>query len=83
MPRLLPIVAAGWGFAIGSALFMAGVPLGLVPALPPALAGWTFFVGSLFFTTAAALQTVAAVRPDGSRLIAGKRQSSRSHPSKG
>jgi hypothetical protein len=58
------ITWAGWGFAIGSALFMAGVPLSLNESLSPAVAGWTFFVGSVFFTTAATLQTLASRTPD-------------------
>lgn len=58
------ITWAGWGFAIGSALFMAGVPLSLSTSLSPSVAGWTFFVGSVFFTTAASLQTLASRTPD-------------------
>ena len=61
------ITWAGWGFAIGSALFMAGVPLSLSTSLSPAVAGWTFFVGSVFFTTAASLQTLASRTPDDER----------------
>jgi hypothetical protein len=58
------ITWAGWGFAIGSALFMAGVPLSLSTSLSPAVAGWTYFLGSIFFTGAATLQTLASLRPD-------------------
>jgi hypothetical protein len=58
------ITWAGWGFAIGSALFMAGVPLSLSTTLSPAVAGWTYFAGSVFFTTAATLQTLASRHPD-------------------
>lgn len=54
---------AGRGFGVGSALFMAGVPLSLVTSLPASVAGWTYFVGSVFFTTAATLQTIDAWRP--------------------
>lgn len=61
------MIAAGWGFLVGSALFMAGVPLSLATSLAPAVAGWTYFVGSLFFTGAASLQSLAALRPDGER----------------
>ena len=58
------ITWAGWGFAIGSALFMAGVPLSLSSTLSPAVAGWTYFAGSVFFTSAATLQSLASWRPD-------------------
>ena len=58
------ITWAGWAFAIGSALFMAGVPLSLSSSLSPAVAGWTYFAGSVFFTTAATLQSLASWRPD-------------------
>ena len=59
------ITWAGWGFAIGSSLFMAGVPLSLSQTLSPAVAGWTYFLGSVFFTAAATLQALASWRPDG------------------
>ena len=55
---------AGWGFAVGSALFMGGVPLSLNTSLSPAVAGWTYFAGSVFFTAAATLQSLASWRPD-------------------
>jgi hypothetical protein len=58
-PRLVPVLA--WGFMIGSALFVVGVPLS-TSDLPPAVSGWTFFAGSVFFTTAAVLQTLVARR---------------------
>jgi len=58
------ITWAGWAFAIGSALFMAGVPLSLSSSLSPAVAGCTYFAGSVFFTTAATLQSLASWRPD-------------------
>lgn len=57
------LVWAGRGFAVGSALFMAGVPLSLATSLPPTVAGWTYFLGSLFFTAAATLQSLDAWRP--------------------
>jgi hypothetical protein len=60
------ITWAGWGFLVGSACFMAGVPLSLSSHLAPAVAGWTYFVGSVFFTSAATLQTIASYRPEGS-----------------
>ena len=60
------ITWAGWGFLIGSACFMAGVPLSLSHTLAPAVAGWTYFVGSVFFTAAATFQTIASYRPEGS-----------------
>lgn len=56
---LVPVLA--WGFIIGSALFVLGVPLGSSD-LPVTVSGWTFFLGSVFFTTAAALQFVLARR---------------------
>ena len=37
---------AGWGFVLGSALFALGVPLSVLPGVPPTVAGWTYFVGS-------------------------------------
>ncbi len=59
LPRLVPAMA--WGFIIGSALFMLGVPLSS-GTLPVTVSGWTFFTGSLFFTGAAWLQFVVARR---------------------
>lgn len=59
------ITWAGWGFLIGSACFMAGVPLSLSTTLAPAVAGWTYFVGSVFFTAAASCQTAASYQPAG------------------
>lgn len=56
---------AGTGFALGSALFMLGVPLSLTASLAPAVSGWTYFVGSVFFTAAATVQTLDAWRPPG------------------
>lgn len=58
------ITWAGWGFLVGSACFMAGVPLSLAQSLPPSVAGWTYFVGSVFFTAAATCQTASSWRPD-------------------
>ena len=56
--------SAGAGFVVGSALFVAGVPLSLTSSLAPAVSAWTYFVGSVFFTVAATLQMFAALRPD-------------------
>lgn len=56
---------AGLGFAVGSALFMLGVPLSLATTLPLAVSAWTYFAGSLFFTSAATLQSLDAWRPPG------------------
>lgn len=46
----------GWLFAIGSACFVAGVPLSLTTSLSPVVAAVTYFVGSIFFTSAATIQ---------------------------
>jgi hypothetical protein len=69
-PRLVPVLA--WGFMIGSALFVAGVPLS-TSDLPPAVSGWTFFAGSVFFTTAAVLQTLVARRELSDDLVRERR----------
>lgn len=55
---------AGIGFAVGSALFMLGVPLSLLTSLPPSVSAWTYALGAVFFTSAAVLQSAAAWRPD-------------------
>jgi hypothetical protein len=66
VPRAQRLITwAGWGFLVGSACFMAGVPLSLSHHLAPAVAGWTYFVGSVFFTAAASAQTLASRRPPG------------------
>lgn len=58
-----PLVAwTGRLFVVGSALFMAGVPLSLVPALPPLVSAVTFAIGAVLFTTAATCQLVLARR---------------------
>ncbi len=57
------MVWAALGFAVGSVLFVVGVPLSMDGSLPPAVGGWTFFVGSVFFTAAGTLQVVDARRP--------------------
>jgi hypothetical protein len=54
------VSASALGFAIGSALFVVGVPLSLDTSISPAVAGWTFFLGSVFFTTAATLQMITS-----------------------
>lgn len=59
--RLMRVAA--WGFVVGSALFMLGVPLSLMPSLSPTVAAWTYVVGAVFFTSAATFQTVAAGHP--------------------
>lgn len=56
---------AGLGFAIGSVLFMLGVPMSTASWLAPAVSAWTYFAGSLFFTTAATVQSLDAMRPPG------------------
>lgn len=61
-PRTSLVAPMAWGFVVGSALFVVGVPLSESTTLSPAVAGWTFFVGSVLFTTAAAMQLVLAVR---------------------
>lgn len=49
-------------FIIGSALFMAGVPLSLMTFLPAMVSAITFVVGAVFFTSAAFLQLLLAQR---------------------
>ncbi|MBU4215721.1 MAG: hypothetical protein KJ792_13825 [Actinobacteria bacterium] len=49
-------------FVIGSVLFMLGVPLSQVPALPPLVSALTFAVGAVFFTAAATCQLLLARR---------------------
>lgn len=56
---------AGLGFAIGSALFMLGVPMSTATSLPLTASAWTYFAGSLFFTSAATIQSADAWRPPG------------------
>lgn len=56
---------AGLGFAIGSVLFMLGVPMSTTSWLPPVASAWTYFAGSLFFTSAATIQCLDARRPPG------------------
>jgi hypothetical protein len=62
-PPTPPLVRwTGLLFSIGSALFMAGVPLSLMPSLPAMVSALTFAIGAVFFTTAAFLQILLARR---------------------
>lgn len=57
------VVLTGWGFAVGSLLFVVGVPLSLMASdSAPVVSGWTFFAGSVFFTSAATLQVTTSWR---------------------
>ena len=57
------VTLTGWGFAVGSLLFVVGVPLSLsTSSSAPVVSGWTFFAGSVFFTTAATLQMTTSWR---------------------
>ncbi len=60
----------GWLFVIGSACFVAGVPMAMNTALAPTASAATFFVGALFFTTASSIQLKLAWRagPQGESL---------------
>ncbi len=69
-PSLRATAWMGWLFVIGSACFVAGVPLAMSTSLAPTVSAATFFIGALFFTTASSVQLKLAWRsgPDGESL---------------
>lgn len=52
----------GWLFVVGSACFVAGVPMALNTSWAPTVSAATFFIGALFFTAASSIQLKLAWR---------------------
>ena len=52
----------GWLFVVGSACFVAGVPMALNTSWAPTVSAATFFIGALFFTAASSFQLKLAWR---------------------